>query len=1276
MRQLHQILWAAMPLISAPLAWGQELTVINFTPEKAPVLTSTAKQVGLTVRVGDRKAKTFNGPLLVWEAKAGGGTDITPEIAEALGEYVRRGGSLLLTLSGNPGTGPFRLASILPTTAWNTQGGQSVNGAKNSGSLTLEQLDTSFYSTGTNPKLTVPFYFSIRPFHAVERGEARYEKFQRNIPYIDLPVTEGHTFWTRPLLNREWTIRARGNDISQSPLLLTGRYGAGRVAVFASSIEGLADSTEAHSFLGPVLSWLTKKEEAAPVATPANLSAPVIAVDVPNRSLKVTIINPTNGPLPLKVLARLSTWENSLVEDLTQNTTIPANGQSTVTLPIPKTSNTNYQAVDYRDAFNARIGVLSMDGSSLLVESHSVVDLRPTVQLAISTDNLRSLAYPFKAPGPEILNFPNRMGLEIDNYAYQPGKSINAQVTINNGTRNLAPLATARDEVRPDNPSIKAINDEAAHGEQTPNTDKIQAYGTWTGLANQENVLSFTFPSPVNVSAVTLVGSPDNFRNYQARNPGAAIIEINGKEVANGTDIDDRFVSELGRVRFSFAPQQAKVVRVRLPWVNKTIKTPQGERRREAPWLGDIRIEGTTEALPPVAKGTVTVGLRDSLTGILIPVGSQDVSINAGAIESLSFSFTPPNTGASPRFYKLEASFAGRTEQSSFMTIQPARPLIPLKDLKPTTAPDMGFIVSRGFRNVFNVGTGTAEIPPASWATPDDLIWAYSHQMKQLGRASRTQAGRLYLSESDMRHYATPWRDFPNGTYFYDIAPSYLVDRMKKDRRWNNSDVVILSHSDRWDSAPDVDALHGWQDFIGFDRYLKSKGHRGLKGRTRQELTKEVHADYENEWQTYHLDRYIKAIGNLRDAFAKEGKRVVITAQGSPLVPANHEKVLTDVIRGQSDDSTWGMVEENVPLSVGRQMGVMAYNPGWAMSTLIQWGWDSAVLSNPHWHQPVGTTEPSRRHLYDRAWRGTLGWDGQYRSIHTYGYNSNGGVSFTMTPNDWQQWWNVQERHSLITPDAPIGAGIIISTARFADPKQTSWSGSGGSGHSKADDQVRTVQRTLRNLQEAGLSIPFAANAGTLENWNADSPLVLLDIGGYSASEIATLAKLKARGVHLVAFKGEGDLSAAAATVFGVNPDGTAAKGTRVANLDGKPIVSGANSLLIAAKADDLTVNAARDLAPLLKKALDIQISFPTGTAGYGFASQGKKFIVVEDWREEGRVIELKLRASAQAKSARAVNVNSHQTLTVRRDGGDWVIQLPIRPGDGVLVAIDEEVTQ
>jgi hypothetical protein len=282
-----------------------------------------------------------------------------------------------------------------------------------------------------------------------------------------------------------------------------------------------------------------------------------------------------------------------------------------------------------------------------------------------------------------------------------------------------------------------------------------------------------------------------------------------------------------------------------------------------------------------------------------------------------------------------------------------------------------------------------------------------------------------------------------------------------------------------------------------------------------------------------------------------------------------------------------------------------------------------------------------------------------------------------MTANDWQEWWRLQEQHSLLAPDGPLGAGVVISTARFAEPEHAAFSGSGGTGHSDADRQVRTVAGVVRRLHEAGVSVPFAANAAVLDAWPGTAPLVVLDLCQLSASEVATLRKLHARGVRLAAFQGPGPLSLAAAELFGVRPDGQAAAGQRVALVatatpTPTQVIATATTLLIDASADALTPAAAQDLVPPLRSVLQLPLDFPPGTAGYGFESQGQKYVVVEDWLEQGRTVSLRLRADPRAGSVHAVDVNDHRPLAVRRDGADWVIELPLRPGDAALVCVEE----
>lgn len=1256
------VLSALLPILSTHAqAAPQAASLVNLDLATIPSFAARARRLEWVLGNGNLNAPLDGMNTVIMQANG----DISAAQARRLGEWVRQGGALLLTLSENPGPGPFRLSFMLPTTAWQTVTNLPL------GECSVGEEDAAFYGVPTvAAPFTVPFHFKLQPFEATERGEARYERFERAIPYLGpergMHVAAGNDFWTRPLLNRDWRIWARSDDGSQSPLLLTGRYGAGRVAVFASSLQGVEQSPGADAFWTPVLHWLSARDAARSASPPTlQLPAPQTTIDTATRTLRAQLHNPSQAPLEAQVVGRLLTWEGALIGDVDSTATIPAGGTTTVALPLPQPSVTQYQALNYRDAFVMRLGVLSADGATLLAETRLPIDLRPPVSLTVATDDLRATPYPFAAPSPDI---ENRLGLPLMAYAYKPGQTINAHITIANGAHNIAPLARVRDEAAPDNQSVMALNDEAVYSEKGP-IDGITAFGTWDGAAKQEHVLAFEFPHTVTVSAVTLIGAPDNYRNYLRYNPPAATIEVDGKTVAHADDLATRFPAEKGLVRLAFAPTQGTVVRVRLPWLTGQDPQTGRDRNQAGVRLGEIAIEGITGAsLPAPTQGTVTLVLRNALDDTATPIATRPVTVAPLERAAFNFQVMIP-TGVAAQFYRLEASFDGQTTGAPFMALPAPHPLQPITAVRPDNAPSLGFIVTRGFRSVFDTGTGTAEMSP-SWAQPDDLIWAYAHQLKQIGAHAHTHANRLYLSEDDMRHYATPWRDFDNGEYFYDVAAPILVERMKQDSHWANANTAILAHSDRWDTGPQVGSLNGWQDFEGFNAYLLAHGKAGLAGRTREELVTEIHATHESEWQAWNLARYVGAVRELREDFAKGGKRLVITAQGVPLVPTAYAAELTQTIRGMSDDSTWGMMENNIPLTTGRQMATLAFDPGWAMSTLSQWGYNSSVLENQHWHAPVGTTEPSRRHFYDRAFRGVIRPNGTYTSMHAYGYNSNAGYSFTMTPNDWQEWLRTQDKHSLLTPEAPLGAGLVISTSQLDDPQHVAFSGNGELSAGLGD--VWAVIRATQHLHEAGVSLPFSTNASTLDKWRGNAPLILLNLTHYSDTQIATLEKLNARGVRLAAFIGDGKLSPRAAALFGVTPEGSLAGGLKVGAITAHPIVAYHDRLLIPLAAENLTGAEARTIAPLLQDALQLPITFPQGTAGYGFVSNGRRFIVVEDWREEGRTVILRLRVTPGMNSLHAASTNDHRALITRRAGADWLIEVPLRPGDGELVAVEE----
>jgi hypothetical protein len=95
-------------------------------------------------------------------------------------------------------------------------------------------------------------------------------------------------------------------------------------------------------------------------------------------------------------------------------------------------------------------------------------------------------------------------------------------------------------------------------------------------------------------------------------------------------------------------------------------------------------------------------------------------------------------------------------------------------------------------------------------------------------------------------------------------------------------------------------------------------------------------------------------------------------------------------------------------------------------------------------------------------------------------------------------------------------------------------------------------------------------------------------------------------------------------------------------------------------------------IGSLLVDQLALPIHFETGSTGYGFVSNGRQFVVIEDWREEPRTLHLRVRAGTGA-TAVAIGVNDSTHLPIRKDGHDWLIDVPTRPADGNVVCLQEE---
>jgi hypothetical protein len=1201
----------------------------------------------------------LNSNLVVLEAQG----ELSADTLAGLKSFVQRGGSLLIGLPQHPGIAPTQLAFLMPTTAWMTQA-DFMSRPLTFSPIKTGAADPDMFGAARQPSLDLPYFFPIRPVSAVERGIARYDRYNlrtKNYPFGHPPDT---FYWTRPLLNREWKVRLQGNDRPASPLLITGRYGAGRVAVFASTLAGDGASLEA--LWKPVIAWLTEPAvpaEREPAAGAVEISTkPVAAPNV----LHLTLKNRSTAPLSLQVIGRILTWEGAYIGDRIEHIEVTASGSADVDLAMPSPSLTGYQAIDFRDAFTVRLGVLSKSGATLLAEQTVPIDLSPSTGLDLTTDNLYRVNSPYPTT-PGVDGYPqlqNRMGEPVAQYAYPPSATVHVTATITNGTHNLAPMAAVTDETSPGNPSVVALADSGARGNKGPRDD-FNGYGSWTGRASVENVLRLHFPVPVTITGVTLLGGATNKHGELAHNPGAVVVQCDGRTVLKKNDLDGLFVQENGLVRLSFEAVKATDLVVRLPWVETPPPTVKG--KRTAPALGEIEIEGSEEALPAELRGNATLVLRNAMTATETVVGSKDITIPPGGAETWAQAFQLPK--ADTAFYQLQLRFAGQARSVPILAIQPARTLESIEVERPPGEPVGNFVTTKGFRNAFTLDTGTQDSDSA-WQTPDDLIWAYSHQAKQVDGGRRSWANWLYVTDSDMRHYSTPWTLFDNGEAIFDQALPNLMSGMERQHSWSTSKKVLFGFGDRWDSGPSLPSMYGWQELVAFDEYLRANGKPGLAGTTHDELNRDVNRNHAAEWALWHEHRYVDTVEMLRTAFAAKGKELVISGQGIPMASNADAAILSRTVRGMSSDNTWGMEGESVSFTTGRQLADQAFNPEWKLNFNVVWGYDSTTLNNSFWYSPVGTTEPSRRHWYDSAWRGIVDDRGTYTSSFSFGYGNNGGDAWTMGLNDYQQAFNASERFSLIYPEAPLGAGLIVSSSPVDSPESALFSGGGMGPDGNSEALVHRVATTFQRLTDAGLSIPFTSNINAVIRWNGSSPLILQDLGTTWPKELEELKTLAGRGTRIAAFAGHAPLTPGAAALFGVAADGTAVHAHPAGAVGSNTLLANGNLLYIPFPADSLTPEMSLTLAPILQRWLDLPVLLPAGTVGYGFMSGGRTMVVVEDWLEQAR--ELSIRIRATGKSAHAIELNNHNSLSVLRDGKDWVVTLPIRPGDGEVVVLEQ----
>jgi len=1227
----------------------------NVSQQDLPLVSEASKTLGWTWAPLLPQATPAGNVGVLWfswdrpKNAVGGWTEQTLE------PWLRAGGGLLVFTGRDSGPDDaFALKRLLPTSAWHSMIFRLHRG-KERGPLVAAGGDSPFFGGAKWPGVTLGYHYDIRPRPAVEGGNWRYERFARK----DTPVD--HDNWSRPTANRDPRVRLWGGDVTQAPLVVTGRYGAGRVAVIAAGPEVISGPDTA-VFYQSIFAWLAgQQSDAIPVPTPPdsrvkNAEPTVVhpawvgegggwnvkaAVELPARQL-VLQLKKNAAPQEVELVLRMATWERAPVEDRILILKPDNTGRVVVDLPSPGPRTVD--ALDFQDAFWIRLGLLEKGGRVVALESPwFFVDATPSARVNLETVSIDGRPYPFNASGVETLFWRARMGAHIGHHAFPPGAEVEATVDVSNAMRNLAPAASVRDLQRQDHTIARALNDLAYH-RKGPRND-VQAFGTWSpDKSAQPAGVAFTFTEPVVVYGLALSGDASGDQC-----PPAVTIQAGDKAIVID-DLAARLEKGAGRAWIELPQVTTTELQLLFPGSSQKARVAEVE-------IAGHYVSEKTAAM----KGLLSVVATNAITGEKRELAKEELALEPGTSRQLPVKFTMPDPGANLGLWQIAAEWAGTRVEFPVMGIRADKALQPRESLQTKNDVWHNFIVTRGLRNTGELGTGNRDTS-GSWGTADDFIYAHARLLKQTKWNARMRPDLLFSSDADFAHYSNPWGEFPNGEPFFVATAKGLLAGSQKHSNWATAERIVFGFSDRWDPGPATDQLFSWPGIIAFDEFLRTKGASGLKGRTRIELCDEIIKNHLSAWNRFNEERYVAAVNVLSETYKKEGKTLVITAQGKPLLPLATAASVAKTVQGMSDDSTWELHDEDVPYTTARQMAAMAWNPNWRYSTLLQWGWNSIRCI---WHAPVGTAEPSRRHYYDRAWRGVRLPGGVYRSMHTFGFNQNGYESWTMTGHDWQQWWNLKERHALIDPQAPLGAALVIGTARFESPEFFRFSG-GGMGGNELGGILGNASYVQSVLQRAGVSIPYSANARDLGGPEKDRALIVVGVAQWLDADLKLFNKWIEEKRPIVAVEGQTDEATRAALLARLQT--LAGKPETLGTVLDRPVQRFGSVLLLPVTESELGRVGLVGWEERLRSHLQQPLVFAPGTAGYAFFRGSQVLSVVEDWLENPRDVDIRLKKSVLPGQVRAASLNRNVPLEVREEGDFWVAKLPLRNGDADVI--------
>jgi hypothetical protein len=1134
------------------------------------------------------------------------------------------------------------------------------------------------------------------PFAAIEAGEHRYR-------YQDLakPKPEGGPWhnYDKSSINTDWQVLLNTDTEGRVPLLVSGRYGPGRVMVFGDSLfdPALLPWVGYGKFVDGLLSAAAPAMDNATPKADAGCKNLTLHVDRyqpdADDTLAIDVTNPGPADTAALLSYKISSAEHALLNSQTTPLNIPA-GKTTHVLIRQLDAYTGDTSAETPEPYRfVHAAVLDVSRAEQAAEVDSIVDVAPAVGLDIlgedvrACDDLKSLPDRAMGKGTDMAG-----GASVFRYVYSTGQSPRLTIVIRNGLHDLAPLAHARDLGHPDNPTAQGLNDLAYSAGSIRGL--MPSFGSWYGESAAEQRVALEWDTPVLLAASTIYGHT-SYRKWDRCNPTryelTATLPGGGKKPLAEVS-DARYV--LASHRDDFAPLAATGIELHVTGLDPSAVYEPGSK--DGVGKSNCAIQewaalGWPGEKPPAkVEGHLTVTATDVFTGkrhVLLDenVGAEPLAELARPVN------VPAKSGFGP--VRIDATFlAGGADiahaSSNVLFIPPGR-----KAIEPEPKDDFGLLCSPGFITFDPFGIGT-EADTQGWGGPDDKVWAFTHDLLEEGfnpnnpKAAMDQPRRMMVSSTRMTHYTDPWRDFPSGEHFWDYAGDKLDEMVTRGPLKGHSTLHLML-SDRWNGINVGDSFT-WADFIRFDEFLRKTTGQGLTGRTRLQIGKEIVEQHADVFQKYQMDRYADKLLALHDRLAAKGVDFTVTTHGSfPLVGGELGDKIGRTHVAVGTDLFWELKREDLYFTLGRRFGLIAANPDFESGAYNEFGWCSATMNNPHWFAYAGAVEPSRRQWYSTYFAGRVTSQGKFEPLTKFGFSSQGTFGPKQFDNDWQAYYRVQHLATLLRPEAPAGYGLVVSWQEQERHmgKKAGTMGFGlyaGEGFDNIDAMAGDVyERLIKN----GLPISFVASTHTLQRWSGKNPLIVVD--GYSLAddELADLDRLNAAGAPIIAVGcgAEEKGNARAEALFGVarrNGSWQPSQGTKVVDLGGEPLAfttsrSGRGATLFCPyPGKDLASAQSASLADAIRNATGSPLDLSPGLTATTFVSNGQLFLAISDQGDVNRTVSVAIRPGLLAAGgvgfadAKVVDVETASELPAKADGARLTFTFPMAASDAHMIVI------